>query len=369
MRILVLLAVIWIAVLPASAIPESVTVHLFESHGPISSVLVEGPLEILDANRLAFPRGKFLIKAAQHSVQLIESKSGTVSARLPKLRIRGASANGLSICVQAQPCRAYRGVIEFRSKRGFLEITNEVSALDYVTSVVGSESLPDWPVEMLKAQAVVTQTRLFRHRKSDYLGDSTNKEAYLGASYERPLVLRAVRAVWGKALVYNGVPTVPLYHSTCAGGTSDGAKYFGRSSTAIPYLIGVKCDFCRNSPFYKPLAKTVPRKAFEGKFGIGVPTIVSKDAADRPLKVEYKNGAVETGYDLWLKVGQKLGWDKLPGTRFSIKSAPESVMLVSTGAGHGIGMCQWGAAELALQGKSYSNILKYYYPGTSIARQ
>jgi stage II sporulation protein D len=67
-------------------------------------------------------------------------------------------------------------------------------------------------------------------------------------------------------------------------------------------------------------------------------------------------------------MGQKLGWDKVPGTRYAISCSPDFVTLTSTGAGHGVGLCQWGACGLARLGKSYLEILRYYFPGTDVRR-
>jgi stage II sporulation protein D len=363
-----LLAISVYTAAPAVALPAIVSVHLFEAHGRLGNVTIKAPLEVLNVNRFIRPGSAFTVRAAADSVELIDQRSGAISTRVPSLHVRGLGRDGLSICLGAT-CRTYRGSVVFTSKKGTLEIINEIPALDYVTSVVGSETLPNWPVEMLKAQAVITQTRLFRHKADDFLGDSTNKEVYLGSAYERPPVRRAVRSVWGKALTFRGTPAMPLYHSTCAGGTSDGAQYFGKKLGGVPYLATVKCDFCQPSPFFKPLTKSIPLSLFERSFPTVAPAVTQRDGAGRPLLLQFKDGTQASGYDFWLKFGQRLGWDKVPGTRYQLSATGSALSVTSTGAGHGVGLCQWGAAGLARRGRSYSDILKYYYPGTSLARQ
>jgi stage II sporulation protein D len=71
---------------------------------------------------------------------------------------------------------------------------------------------------------------------------------------------------------------------------------------------------------------------------------------------------------LWLKIGQSFGWDKVPGSWMSMKVVGGNMELKSRGAGHGVGLCQWGAAGMAKQGFSYRDILRHYYPKAMLQR-
>ena len=61
-----------------------------------------------------------------------------------------------------------------------------------------------------------------------------------------------------------------------------------------------------------------------------------------------------------------LGYAKVRSTRFSIERIHRHVVFKGNGAGHGVGLCQWGAKEMAELGYPYQSILRYYYPGTEI---
>jgi stage II sporulation protein D len=61
-----------------------------------------------------------------------------------------------------------------------------------------------------------------------------------------------------------------------------------------------------------------------------------------------------------------VGYTIIPSTQFAIESIGRDVVLSGFGAGHAVGMCQWGAKELAELGYPYSTILQYYYPGTEL---
>jgi stage II sporulation protein D len=61
-----------------------------------------------------------------------------------------------------------------------------------------------------------------------------------------------------------------------------------------------------------------------------------------------------------------VGYTVIPSTQFTIESIGPEVVLAGYGAGHAVGLCQWGAKELAELGYSFSTILRYYYPGTEL---
>lgn len=347
--------------------PAVVKVNLFEAFPDTASLFVEGPFTIVSPFNRAMPAGLYLLAAANGRLVLSTAKRTTVAV-IPYLTISGDRHGGLALRHHSGVLkRHYRGAVECRVKPdGKLKICNIVPALDYVCAVVGSETMPNWPGEALKAQAVLTQTRLARYRLDDELGDTTALEAYLGSDYARPEVRAAVHCVWGQILTYDKRPIQPFYHSTCAGRTSAAEELFGKAARNLVYLPSVKCDYCRQSPFMVLHASKIDRAKFEADFGRGNPAVISRDVAGRPLEVLLGSGKRIRGYDFWIRLGKKCGWDKVPGTQFSMKSAHECIEFTSRGAGHGVGMCQWGAAGLARAGKSYREILGYYLPGTEI---
>jgi stage II sporulation protein D len=61
-----------------------------------------------------------------------------------------------------------------------------------------------------------------------------------------------------------------------------------------------------------------------------------------------------------------IGYTIIPSTQFRIESIGQEIVLSGYGSGHAVGLCQWGAKELADLGYSFSSILRYYYPGTEL---
>ena len=354
----------------AEALPTEVIVELFQSRGAVLHLGLSGPLELVEPRHERFGAGGFEAHAEHGQVVLMRTERGARRQVVAGDRLVLRGALGLvQTSMAGAASRSYRGLlIVEQSRTGGLKVRNKLPAKDYVLSVIGSETNPNFPLEEIKAQAVITQTLLARYKPNDWLGDSTEKEAYLGAEFERPAGRQAVEAVWGEILAYKNLPAQLYFHSTCGGGTSDGETYFELKHGAFPYLSARPCDFCKSSPFWKPTVSVVSAAASSKAFGVAVPTILEKDRQSRPLQVRLA-GHTTTGYRFWMSMGQRLGWDKAPGTRYSIEQRKDgAVVISSTGAGHGIGLCQWGASELARRGKTYSEILAYYFPGTAIQK-
>lgn len=350
-----------------ASLPETVTVQLFEAHGPISQLDLTGPMEIIKPISKVVPSGHYRVQVKNRQLELSTLAPGqTPLFYAPRIVIRARQAGELHISIPSV-ARNYQGEIQLSCNPDrTIRVCNKIGIQDYVTAVVGSETLPEWPDEMLKAQAILTQTGLQRYKPQDKLGDSTQKEAYLGADYARPQVRTAVLNVWGKTLTFKGQPITPFYHAACSGGTSDGAQYFGKPAGTLPYLTSVHCNYCRQSPFWQIKRSVIPLKVFQRACAHGVPEVVSLDSQKRPLSIRFSNGTIMSGYQFWLRLGQQLGWDKVPGTRYKLDNNLSGVEIDSSGAGHGIGLCQWGAAQLARLGKNHEQILRYYFPGTQI---
>jgi stage II sporulation protein D len=362
--------------------PKEVIVDLFQAQPATRQILIDGACRLLLPENRRLPGSNFVVRScgqgmveicisAQQGSRRRDTACGASLARSRSIVLRGIG--GVTRIVHSSGVRrSYRGEITFAAGRtaGTLRISNRVPVRDYVTAVVGSETNPDFPGQQLQAQAVLVQTMLARYKPGDPLGDTTEKEAYLGADYERTPVRQAVDAVWQQMLVFDGQPIQIYFHSTCAGGTSDGAEYFDlKPAHAYPYLQGRPCDFCLRSPFWQEKRALIPRTVYNRNFGDEVPTVLSWDSRKRPLAIKRSSRAQpEHAFSYWSDVGRKLGWDKVPGTRFSLArdAVTGDMIFRSTGAGHGVGLCQWGASEMARRGKTYKQILAYYFPGATV---
>lgn len=143
-------------------------------------------------------------------------------------------------------------------------------------------------------------------------------------------------------------------------------------SKDLPYLKGVECPFDVESPYYQWKASfrvtTLERNLRHQGFSVGTiatMTPVSFSRAGRVAKLRIlhsKGELIVRGEDL----RKAVGYTVVPSTQFTIESIGQDVVLAGYGAGHAVGLCQWGAKELAELGYSFSSILRYYYPGTEL---
>jgi stage II sporulation protein D len=346
------------------------SIRLFDAHRPIQSLRILPPCQVVRDEAVLSMGSAVRAESKEGKIRLSSRSAGrpSIIAEAKSVFIRGIGAKPVMVLVAPMVLRRYRGAIILTSDRtGSLRVINRVKLRDYVNSVVSSETLSGTPREMLKAQAVLAQTLACRIGRLRDISDSTQDQSYLGAGAERAEVNAAVSSVWGKVLYCDHLPITVYFHSTCAGGTSNGAEYFQLKPASFPYLQAVPCRYCSRSPFWQPTRREIPLAEFGRQFGEAAPTIVKRDANNRPLEVRLTGGQLLTGYEFWIRLGQSFGWDKAPGTRYDVKESGHGTIVVeSTGAGHGVGLCQWGASELARKGKTYREILSYYFKGCEV---
>ncbi len=264
---------------------------------------------------------------------------------------------------------SYRGNIEVYRGRGGLYLVNQLPLEDYVESVVASEVTESWEMEALKAQAVVVRTYALRHILKNpnalfHLTSSTLHQIYSGENKNRRIVY-AVLNTKGEVLTYKGKLIEALYHSTCGGTTEKAKEVFGYD---IPYLKSVEND-CSISPYWR-WKRVIEKKTIEK-------LLSEKDILDIEVSSYTPTGRVKdvtiiTKRDQYMLPAKDfrrlLGWRLLPSTWFKVKQEKESFIFKGKGYGHGVGLCQWGAQQMAKKGRTYKEILKYYYPGTTIQR-
>jgi stage II sporulation protein D len=293
----------------------------------------------------------------------------------PPVRITGDSA---FLTVDGTPVRGDL-VVTVRNRRVF--VVNDVGLEDYVRSVVPSEVPSDWPLEALKAQAILARTYALYQKAergaSDFDLDATvQSQVYGGVASEDGRTSRAVETTAGRVVRFRGQLAFTPYHSTSAGPTEDAAEVWGID---LPYLKGVDCSFDTESPAAQ-WTRRVPLEEIEaslGKAGYRVGPIASMTPLGRnrsgrvsAVRVVHAGGAfVLKGEDL----RRIIGYRRLPSMRFDLTAFavnPESRQVEAWfeggGWGHGVGLCQWGMKALAERGWTADQIVGYYYPGTTV---
>ncbi|MEZ4543016.1 MAG: SpoIID/LytB domain-containing protein [Cyanobacteriota/Melainabacteria group bacterium] len=360
---------------PACSIPRYVKVRLFEARAGVPKLRLAGGIKIIEpvSRDIAFAGADYTVEAEGGRVALYAvpkgKKTKTLILRGSRLVMEESSSRGMRIVFPGRTACSYRGIVVMRSAtaggRPSLDVLNEVPVREFVYGIVASELPGDFAVEAKKALAVLTLTRLEFLPDQRAIGDSTKSELYTGCGRVAESDRVLVDSVFKERLYYKNRLVLPYYHSTCAGYTSSGDDLFLPDGDDFSYLKSVECKYCSGSPFYRDKVSMVDKKKVTALFGGALPVVQAKDSAGRPKTIQVGSGALSC-YQTWLKLGRGLGWSRVPGTRFAINSKKDRIELVSSGAGHGVGLCQWGANGMAGLGKNYKEILEYYFPGSKI---
>jgi len=263
----------------------------------------------------------------------------------------------------------YSGEIEVWKSDSGLYVINDIPLEEYIKGVVSAEVGRSWDLEAMKAQAVVARTYAVYQKLNSpaglpyHLTSTVLDQVYKGSNIS-PNVAKAVDETRGEILVYGGKPIAAFYHSTSGGITEDPAEVFGKE---FPYLKPVKTN-CELSP-YNMWEKIIPAAEIEKAFelqGFKDIAIDSRTVSGRAKEVRiiHDNGSISV---MATELRKRLGWDKLPSTLIeSISINGGSVVFEGKGYGHGVGMCQWSALQMAREGKTYRQILQYFYRGATI---
>lgn len=262
----------------------------------------------------------------------------------------------------------YNGRIEVWKGTKGLFLINELPLEEYVSSVVQAEVGKNWDSEALKAQAVIVRTYALhkikhkRHHINYDLTSSVLHQIYNGQR-SAPQISDAVLSTKGEILTYDGEVIESLYHSTCGGKTEIPEEVF---MSSYPYLQSVESN-CELSPYWI-WERKISLKEISSALDI-------PDIDDMRISSHTKTGRVKTLDVLYAHsvlsikatdLRKALGWKRLPSTKFDMTVINGHVIFEGKGYGHGVGLCQWCALEMARNGMNYKDILSFFYPGTTI---
>jgi stage II sporulation protein D len=297
----------------------------------------------------------------------------------PGLALNGRRAAGPALrCTAAGPIRhealALHGDVEVVRDGAALDVVHALPMEEYVAAVAGSEMPPDFPPEALRAQAVAARTFALGKKLAAiaedrpwHLGATVVHQVYRGSGAIDPRARAAAEATAGEVLVFDHEPADAFFHAACGGETESGGAALGRER---PYLAPVKCDRCAGTPLDRWSLRVDARDLAKA---LGLPRavrsveVVERSGTGRAARVAVEAGGARvtmTGADF----RQRVGWSRLRSLAFRVERRGGAFEFAGRGAGHGAGMCQWGAAGLARDGLGWREILAHYYPGAEILR-
>ncbi len=293
--------------------------------------------------------------------------------------------------------RRYAGELRVSLNDKKLNIINYLKLEKYLKSVVGSEMPKEFPLAALQAQAIAARTyalKLLDKNKLFDLHSTQASQVYLGLESETVKINRAVKSTNSLVLFYKDQLIDAVFHSSSGGRTESSGQVW---KYQLPYLKSV-IDYDHNSTKYRWTNKFTSaelEKIFPDLGGVNSIHIIDRSNTDRVLKIILygtNRNKIISGKDLREKLkllstkfefdfkfnpfnssnlDNKLNYENKLVNDFVPQPLPlipeEYYLLVrGFGAGHGVGMSQWGAKAMAERGSSFRKILKHYYTGVQI---
>jgi stage II sporulation protein D len=270
--------------------------------------------------------------------------------------------------------------IAIRMNGSHLLVTAILPMDEYVAGVLAGETGAFKSEETLKAMAVTARTYALhfgsRHALDGFdFCDSTHCQN-LRVSELTPRLRKIVAATAGEVLWYDGEPAATYYHANCGGTTEDGRFILGSEEQRAPYLKQHSDTYCvRNGTIQwrSQVSKGELQHALGGE-GINVPgqlravTVLERTRSGRVefLTVTGSHSITVPGLTFRAAIGHTIGWDRLKSNWYSVRVEGDNLVFQGRGSGHGVGLCQVGAEVMGEEGRSYREILAFYYPGTRL---
>ncbi len=284
--------------------------------------------------------------------------------------MRALAPAAAALLALAPPARAEETirVLTSSSPRTVVELRLE----DYVAGVVSGEMPATFPPEALKAQAVAARSyALTRKIEAQAAGRghdiASGVLAQVWTERAGAAARAAAEATAGEVLVVGMEPVEAYFHASCGGRTEGGLAAIGRD---LPYLAPVVCGRCEGAPRVRWKVE-VPAREVGRLVGLAgdasAARITTRSATGRAERVEIEGAGATVALSA-ADLRQRLGFSRLPSLAFEVRAGKGVLAFEGAGHGHGAGLCQWGAAGLAREGRTYREILAHYYRGAEVVR-
>lgn len=286
-----------------------------------------------------------------------------------ELRLMQTSLNG----------QAYFGGLKLIAVKNNLVVINIVPVEEYLRGVLPNEMSPSWNEEALKAQAIAARTFALknrnRHKNEGYdLCSTVHCQAYDGVNSIDERTDKSINSTFGQVLYFDGKLINAPFHTDSGGVTESSLDAWG---TDFPYLrvvteIESKTMDWEEYFSFKEFSKILEDKGYkigEAKFVKVSNLELGKVTNDRSASGRVKELTIVGSNDEIKLTGSEVrSIFGLKSTLFDVSINGDSFKFTGYGWGHGVGMSQYGALNLAEHKYSFDKILAYYYKGTEIKR-
>lgn len=365
----------------ADKIPNKIRIGILSKYSPdtVRIIAKNSRVQYLGKNSLEKDK-TILIRAEQDKIRIIDGSTNLLSEHI----LFSSGEYELEV-PKDQTAKKYSGDLEITSSKGKLKLIITVPLEEYVQIGMISEfgnlfypkeeinRHPSWKQEYSVAASAMIRSyalaNIGRHSKEGHdLCDLTHclqfsgklKKENIPFSFSKKILLEDK----------NGKVLETFFHSTCGGNLSSPSVLWKNFKNPQYYRSGPDTKGgevqCKNSPYFSWetfISKEELGSALEAK---RISELEPKYSEFRVSSLEYKDYSGKKNIqasEFLSKIGKKLGWNKTKSNDFKIETSARGFHLKGKGFGHGIGLCQYGAREMAFRGAKSEEILQFYFPG------
>ena len=383
-KILFIINLLFISVI--SSFGQNVDIGLFD-HKKIEKAFIEP----IDGKYKVFADGKKMYSLRSGRYLFVESKNGNVLLSTDKelglfkqisiekreqnwfARIfsKKEIKNVLHLKLDGQKSRIYDGNILISIQSDFLQLINHVDLDDYLAGVVEAESGTKAKPEYCKAQSTICRTNVTRnfdrHRSEGFsLCDGVHCQAYKGRSEGNIEIQKAIEITENEVIISKtGKLIDAVFYANSGGETANSEDVWVGN---VEYLRG-KTDSFSLEQRQTYWTKSIPVATWK-KFLIDKGLRVQQNALPESFNFEQKHRVKYYTYDKQnIKLTTIRYGLKLRSTFFSVKAKGNNLIISGRGYGHGVGMSQEGAMNMAILGYGYQDIIKFYYKNVTVQKR
>lgn len=315
---------------------------------------------------------KLLIEASGQTLKIAGDKPTPLQQLLVEGNYRLEPEQGLSLALSFP--------LQIKADRNQLAILARVPLEDYVAAALAGESGTFAHPESLKAMAIAVRTYAARfkprHQPEGFdFCDNTHCQAlnFKGVTNQ---VRDAVEATRSQLLWFHGTLAATFYHQNCGGKLASGQEAW--PEIVAPYLRQHDDPYCQRAsllPWKAQLDRRELEKALQEQ-RLRVPQawikleIVTRTSSGRVQRLAFRSQSGPAQFvsasSLRFAIGRHFGWNQVRSDLYDLETTGDTVVFTGRGAGHGVGLCQAGAEQMAKEGMNFRQILEFYYPGTTI---
>jgi stage II sporulation protein D len=300
---------------------------------------------------------------------LFHISNDTLTWDLSEFELHTDSVNGgffINLGHLKTPARVYLGSFKMLFNNGEAKIINVVDLESYVSAVVEAEGGYNAGIEYYKTQAVICRTyalrNINRHKLDGFsLCDGTHCQVYPSKAMNR-MIIQATKQTAGKVVVDKDFKLInAVYHSNSGGETANSIDVW---KSQLSYLVSVQDTFSlagKHADWEREISLSEWKIFLENK-GVAIEHLTDEDLK---LKLIDRIPAMQID-NVSIPMREIRKYFRLKSAFFSVEVLGDLVILNGKGYGHGVGLSQEGAMEMAEQKYSCEEIIQHYYPGAML---